>query len=378
MDLEKTVAKTIDIIGEAAQAGAKLVAFPECWIPGYPAWIWSRPVDFDLGVKYVQNCLKVDSDEMKRIQAAAAEGQINVALGFSERDGESVYIAQALIDETGELKMTRRKMKPTHMERTIFGDASGHCLAPVVDIPEVGRVGSLSCWEHMQPLLKYHTFAQGEQIHVGAWPVLDGFIQGSPGFYSMSIEGMTILSCPATLAMLTSSGCKNLSQAYAMESQSYVLHATTVITEAATKQMGTVGAPIMGHEIVGSSAVIGPDGRILSEANTPNEKLIIADLDLTQITKAKTFADATGHCESPASAASSGFSLTSLQTQDLICFGLDVIRRRSSLSEQSRSESFSLTISLLQRNFVAGKIDIQMPVFIMSTLPISLHSQEPS
>lgn len=341
--MEKTVAKTIAIIGEAAQAGAKLVAFPECWIPGYPAWIWSRPVDFDLGVKYVQNCLKVDSEEMKRIQAAAAEGQINVALGFSERDGESVYIAQALIDETGELKMTRRKMKPTHMERTIFGDASGQCLAPVVEIPEVGRVGSLSCWEHMQPLLKYYTFAQGEQIHVGAWPVLDGFIQGSPGFYSMSIEGMRcrIATCNLTL---TCSGCKNLSQAYAMESQSYVLHATTVITEAATKEMGTAGAPIMGHEIVGSSAVIGPDGRILSEPDTPNEKLIIADLDLTQVTKAKTFADATGHCEFPSLAAASLFRLTSLQTQDLICSGLDVTQRRSSLSEPSQSES-SLTQS---------------------------------
>lgn len=360
MDLEKTVAKTIAIIGEAAQAGAKLVAFPECWIPGYPAWIWSRPVDFDLGVKYVQNCLKVDSDEMKRIQAAAAEGQINVALGFSERDGESVYIAQALIDETGELKMTRRKMKPTHMERTIFGDASGHCLAPVVDIPEVGRVGSLSCWEHMQPLLKYHTFAQGEQIHVGAWPVLDGFIQGSPGFYSMSIEGMIVVD--HRLAMLTLLGCKNLSQAYAMESQSYVLHATTVITEAATKQMGTVGAPIMGHEIVGSSAVIGPDGRILSEPNTPNEKLIIADLDLTQITKAKTFADATGHCEFALYAAASGSSLTPLQTLDLIFFGLEWIQRRSSWSEQSRSEMSSSRI-VLQRNCVAGNIDIPMPVF---------------
>ncbi|KAF2168009.1 hypothetical protein M409DRAFT_65570 [Zasmidium cellare ATCC 36951] len=282
LDLEKTVAKTIAIIGEAAQAGAKLVAFPECWIPGYPAWIWSRPVDFDLGVKYVQNCLKVDSHEMKRIQAAAAEGQISVALGFSERDGESVYIAQALIDENGELKMTRRKMKPTHMERTIFGDASGQCLAPVVDVPEVGRVGSLSCWEHMQPLLKYYTFAQSEQIHVGAWPPLDGFIQGSPGFYSMSTEG-----------------CRNLSQSYAMESQSFVLHTTTVITEAATKQMGTAGAPIMGQSNVGSSAVIGPDGRILSDPNNPNEKLIIADLDLSQVTKAKTFADAIGHYSRP-------------------------------------------------------------------------------
>ena len=40
LDLEAGVVKTCKIIEEAAQAGAKLVAFPECWIPGYPAWIW--------------------------------------------------------------------------------------------------------------------------------------------------------------------------------------------------------------------------------------------------------------------------------------------------------------------------------------------------
>lgn len=40
LDLDATVKKTCDIIAEAARGGAKLVAFPEVWIPGYPAWIW--------------------------------------------------------------------------------------------------------------------------------------------------------------------------------------------------------------------------------------------------------------------------------------------------------------------------------------------------
>ena len=60
--------------------------------------------------------------------------------------------------------------------------------------------------------------------------------------------------------------------------------------------MGTVGSPIMGASIVGSSAIIAPDGRILSAPKTANEQLVIADLDLSLVTKAKTFADASGHC----------------------------------------------------------------------------------
>ncbi|KAK3714675.1 hypothetical protein LTR37_007655 [Vermiconidia calcicola] len=282
LDLQGTVNKTCTIIKDAADAGAKLVAFPECWIPGYPCWISSRPVDFDLSVKYVQSSLRVDSAEMKTICAAAAEHQINVSLGFSEREGESVYIAQALINETGEIKMTRRKMKPTHMERTIFGDASGECLAKVIDLPDVGKVGGLSCWEHIQPLLKYYTFSQGEQIHVAAWPPLEPFVEGSPGFYSMSAEG-----------------CRAQSQAYAIESQSFVLHCTGVLTEGGIELMKTAGGPIMGSPNVGSSAVIAPDGRILSASETANEQLVIADLDLKLVTKAKTFADASGHYSRP-------------------------------------------------------------------------------
>jgi nitrilase len=40
LDLQASVQKTIDLITEAAQGGAKLIAFPECWITGYPGWIW--------------------------------------------------------------------------------------------------------------------------------------------------------------------------------------------------------------------------------------------------------------------------------------------------------------------------------------------------
>lgn len=238
-------------------------------------------MDFDLGVKYVQNSLRVESPEFAVIQAAAAEHQIAVSLGFSERDGESVYISQATISAAGQVAMKRRKMKPTHMERTIFGDATGgQCLAPIVDIPEVGKVGSLSCWEHIQPLLKFYTFSQGEQIHVGAWPALDPFMDGSPGFYSMSDEG-----------------CLTASRAYAMESQTFVLHSITLLTQSGLELMGTVGSPIMGSTAVGKSAILGPDGRILATTKTGEEELLIADLDMSLITKTRTFADAAGHCK---------------------------------------------------------------------------------
>lgn len=235
-------------------------------------------------MKYVENSIAIDSPEFKKIQDVAAEHSIAVALGFSERSGDSVYIAQALIDEHGKLLMKRRKMKPTHMERTIFGDASGDCLASVAPVssddgPTV-NVGSLSCWEHLQPLLKYYTFSQGEQVHVAAWPPLDACPDQSPGLYSMGDVG-----------------CRTLSQTYAMESQSFVLHCVSNLTEAGTEILGTKGFPIMGSHSIGSSCVIGPDGRLLTPEKHENETLLIADLDLGQVVKSKTFVDSSGHCK---------------------------------------------------------------------------------
>lgn len=156
----------------------------------------SRPVDFDINVKYIKNSLRIDSPEMDAIRACARENSIAVSLGFSENDDDSLYIAQALIGPDGEIKVHRRKMKPTHMERTIFGDAAGgSCLASVAQLP-FARVGQLSCWEHIQPLLKFNTMAQKEQIHVAAWPSLTPHSGSGPDLWSMSAEGKSKLPFP--------------------------------------------------------------------------------------------------------------------------------------------------------------------------------------
>jgi hypothetical protein len=153
----------------------------------------SRPVDPVLSTQYIKNSLVVDSPEMRRIQDCAAKNCIVVSLGFSENDHNSLYIAQAIIDIDGKILMKRRKLKATHMERTIFGDASGNSLMNVATTGIGRRVGALACWEHCQPLLKYHTLHQREEIHCSAWPPIVPH-QGGPDLWSMSKEGWSFRS----------------------------------------------------------------------------------------------------------------------------------------------------------------------------------------
>jgi nitrilase len=101
-------------------------------------------MDLEIVVKYTKNSLKIDSSEVQDIRSCAAENNIVVCLGFSELSGSSLYIAQCIIDSDGEVLMTRRKLKPFHIERTIFGDGHRPSLDNVA-LTSVGKVGQLSC-----------------------------------------------------------------------------------------------------------------------------------------------------------------------------------------------------------------------------------------
>ena len=43
LDREATIDKAYELIVEAGRNGARLVAFPESFIPAYPDWVWAVP-----------------------------------------------------------------------------------------------------------------------------------------------------------------------------------------------------------------------------------------------------------------------------------------------------------------------------------------------
>lgn len=286
MDLAGCVAKAIRLIDEAAAAGARLVAFPETWLPGYPWFLWLAAPAWGLQFvpRYHANSLRVAGPEMRALQAAAQRCGIHVMLGYSEIDGGSLYMGQALIDGTGRLVFTRRKLKPTHVERTLFGEGDGADFQ-VVDTA-IGRVGGLCCWEHLQPLSKYAMYSMNEQVHVAAWPSFTLY------------RGMAYaLGHQVNLAA---------SRTYAVEGQCYVLAAVALVGQDCfdmlcdTEDKRQMLNPETGKPGGGFSMVFGPDGRELAQPIPEDQEgILYADIDLGMISLAKAAADPAGHYSRP-------------------------------------------------------------------------------
>ena len=286
-DKEAGIKKSLGLIAEAKQNGAALIAFSEVWLPGYPNFLWSGNFKENIPLvhKYMQNSMTAYGPEMLTIRQATAEHRIYVVFGFSERVRGSLYLAQVLIGPDGKILLHRRKTKPTHVERTLFGDSTGDSLKNVVDTP-LGKIGMLNCWEHLQPLLKYNTYAQGEEVHIAAWPYNGPHVGHEP--WSVCNEANEV----------------TMSRAYSLEGQVFTLVTNQPVSPEGVKA-NSAGQANSGESFMlsgggGKAAVFGPDGRQLTEPTEPTfDGLIYCDIDLDLIDYAKAVADPVGHYSRP-------------------------------------------------------------------------------
>lgn len=280
MDLDGCIDKAIGLIEKAASEGARIVAFSETWFPGYPWWIWLSPTLHNVQYfqRYHENSLVVGSDQFNRLARAAKDNDIFLSVGASERDMGSLYIAQFMFDNQGELIKARRKLKPTHMERTVYGEGDGEGFE-VLDT-EIGRLGQLCCWEHLQPLSRYAMFSMHEQVHIGAWPSFSTY----PQAYALGAE----LNGAA-------------SQTYAAEGQCYFLAPCGVFSQEMYDEL--VKTPEQAEMVSvggGYAQIYGPDGQPLCEPLPEDQEgLLFAEIDLGAIAVAKSFADPVGHYSRP-------------------------------------------------------------------------------
>ncbi|KAJ1554791.1 hypothetical protein HK405_004066 [Cladochytrium tenue] len=273
LDLAAGITKTCDLIAEAAAEGAKLIVFPETWIPGYPNYIWMMTVvqQFAFTKRYIENSLALDGPEMLAIRRAAKTNKIVVSLGFSERSStNSLYISDILIGADGQILMHRRKLKPTHMERTLFGDGN------VVKTDSMGVISSLNCWEHLQPLTKFTLYCKGAQVHCSHWPCFG--LQLGPAF---SGETNTMMA-----------------RSMAVEGQCFVIVSSQTVTESgmAIFEEGREERKGVLQAGGGYARIYGPTGILLSPVLPETQDgIVYAEIDLLECMMAKTAADPGGH-----------------------------------------------------------------------------------
>lgn len=94
LDLDATVDKVVALISEAARSGAKLVGFPESFIPGFPLWVFkSGPLGpgSQLFHRLYKNAINVDSDHVAVIGEAARIAGIYVSASRSVTVGRFIF-----------------------------------------------------------------------------------------------------------------------------------------------------------------------------------------------------------------------------------------------------------------------------------------------
>jgi len=269
-----TVEKVCRTIGEVAAKGARLVVFPETFVPYYPYFSFVRP-PAAMGAEHMrlyEGAVVVPGPVTEAVAAAARTHGVVVVLGVNERDHGSLYNAQLIFDANGRLVLKRRKITPTFHERMIWGQGDGSGLR-VVDTA-VGRIGALACWEHYNPLARYALMAMHEEIHCSQFP---GSMVGP--IFADQLE-VTI-------------------RHHALESGCFVVNATGWLAD---EQIVSVTAdPTLQRALRGGSctAIISPEGAHLCPPIRDGEGIAVADLDLALIVKRKRMMDSVGHYARP-------------------------------------------------------------------------------
>jgi nitrilase len=272
--LQGTLNGVLAAIGEASERGAALAVFPETFLPWYPyfAAVHAPAAIQAEHLRLYENAVAVPGPVTEAIAYAARRHGVVVMVGVNERDGGSLYNAELIFDADGTLLLKHRKISPAYHERMIWGQGDGSTLTVVKS--KVGRIGTLACWEHYNPLARYALMAQREEIHVSNYP---GSLFGQ------------------TFADQTEVQLRN----HALESGCFVVNATAWLSEKQIEQI--VQDEEMRNVVRGGcmTAIIGPDGRHVVAPLTRGEGILFADIDLDRILARKRLMDSVGHYARP-------------------------------------------------------------------------------
>ncbi len=279
-DRETSVAKACRLVAEAAAQGARLIVFPEAFIPAYP-----RGLSFGVVVgsrtaagrltweRYWANAVEVPSPAVAALGEAARQADAYLAIGVVERETRggrgTLYCTVLYFGPDGRLLGLHRKLKPTAAERLIWGEGDGSTLT-VLDTP-YGRLGGLICWENYMPLARAALYEKGVDLYLA--PTADSRETWQATLRHIACEGRCfVLGCNQFVSKDMYPA--DLPGVEELETQPDIM-------------------------CRGGSAIVSPLGDVIAGPLWDQEGMLLADLDLREVARARFDFDATGHYARP-------------------------------------------------------------------------------
>ena len=264
-----------------------LVAFPETWLPGYPAWLdvcrdaglWDHAPVKAVFRRLAEQSVVVDGASGRALAEIARRHHIAMVVGVVERVERgpargTLFNTLLTYAPDGALLNHHRKLMPTYTERLVWGPGDGNGVR-AVDVPanETSvRVGGLVCWEHWMPLARQALHDSGEDIHVAVWPTVKEMLQIA-------------------------------SRHYAFEGRCFVLAAGSLMRASALPRELEPHPSMVTSEdqfvLRGGSAIIAPDGRYVCEPVFDVPAVLVADLELGLTREESMTLDVSGHYSRP-------------------------------------------------------------------------------
>jgi nitrilase len=279
LDRDATVDRACEAIAEAVARGARLVVFPEAFVPGYPLWVWSIAAGRtqELRAFYAElldQAVTVGSPSVDRLCDAARTAGAYVVIGINERNteasGTSLYNSLLFIDAEGRVIGVHRKLVPTAGERLVHAQGDGSSLRSY-DTP-LGRLAGLICWENYMPLARQALYDGGVHLYVA--PTWD---RGEPWLSTLrhiAKEGRVyVIGCGSAMRL------EDLPDRLAFKS--------------------SVSVSADGWVNPGDSVIVDPDGKVLAGPLHERQEMLLAEVDPQRILGPRWQLDVAGHYSRP-------------------------------------------------------------------------------
>lgn len=278
LDLDASVDKACALIAEAAGNGAKLVAFPEVFLPGYPYWNWiMTPIEGSAWFERLWHAsVDLDGPHVARLCKAAREHDCIVVIGVNERDRRKVgtlYNTNLIIGDDGTLLGRHRKLVPTWAEKLTWTGGDGSSLK-VYDT-KVGPLGTLACGENTNTLARFALLSEGELVHVANYIALPV----APADYDMA-QAIRIRAA-----------------AHSFEGKLFTLVSCSAVSEeiiAAVSQGDPMKREAMSRPSSAFTGIIDPAGNVMGDPLIDAEGIVYAEIDLNRCVAPKQMHDIIG------------------------------------------------------------------------------------